>query len=35
MRIRQFLTVALGAALLATAAFADEKGLDNHVKRDP
>src|ERR1700749_4778692 len=39
MKIRQLLTVAIGAALLATAAFApafaDEKGLDNHVKLDP
>jgi ABC-type sugar transport system substrate-binding protein len=35
MRLMKLLPALLGAAFLATAAHAEDKGLDNHVKRDP
>ncbi|MBN9009311.1 MAG: substrate-binding domain-containing protein, partial [Rhizobiales bacterium] len=35
MRLMKLLPALVGAAFLATAAHAEDKGLDNHVKLDP
>ena len=35
MKLRMLLILALGLVMAAAGAQAEEKGLDNHAKRDP